>query len=428
MRILIVGASGLVGSAAAGRLAAEGHEIVRAARQVPPAGGEALNWMEIDLARAHSQTWLPHLKGFDAVVNCAGTLQDGPSDSTAGVHSEGVSSLIAACEKAGVRKFVQLSAIGVDRETPTRFSQTKLAGDTALTQSSLAWVILRPSVIIGPAAYGGSALIRGLSSLPILPVMPDTAPIQAVHLDDVLDAISFFLKSGSPERRIVELVGPRRYPFEELVALFRRWMGWPQARQFACPPLLAALAYRAGDAVSLLGWRPPIRTTAGREMVRGATGDPSNFKELLGQEPRHLEAELSATPAGVQERWFARLYLLKPLVFAILVWFWIMTGIISLGPGWQRGVELVMAGGASEAMAHFAVVSGGLADIVIGILIAFRRTARPGLYAALAISVAYAIIGTLLVPWMWFDPLGPMLKIGPIMVFNLVALAILPDR
>jgi hypothetical protein len=50
------------------------------------------------------------------------------------------------------------------------------------------------------------------------------------------------------------------------------------------------------------------------------------------------------------------------------------------------------------------------------------------LYAALTISITYAIIGTWLVPRLWIDPLGPMLKIWPIMVFNLVALAIHEDR
>ena len=64
----------------------------------------------------------------------------------------------------------------------------------------------------------------------------------------------------------------------------------------------------------------------------------------------------------------------------------------------------------------------------IGLLLAFRRSARLGLYAAFSISVAYAIIGTILVPRLWVDPLGPMLKIAPVMVFNLVALAILEDR
>jgi uncharacterized protein YbjT (DUF2867 family) len=276
MRILIVGASGLVGSAAAHRLGAEGHEVIGAARHLAE-GEPKANWVKIDLARTDHNSWLPHLARVDAVLNCAGTLQDSPTDSTSGVHVEGVSALISACGRAGVRKFVHLSAIGVDRETPTRFSQTKLAGDSALMGSNLDWVILRPSVIIGPSAFGGSALIRGLSSLPVLPVMPATAPVQAVHLSDVLDAISFFLKPGAPAKRVVELVGPEQYSFEGLVALFRQWMGWPRARLIACPRPLAALAYRAGDAVSLLGWSSPVRTTGAREMVRGAVGDASAF-------------------------------------------------------------------------------------------------------------------------------------------------------
>jgi hypothetical protein len=121
-------------------------------------------------------------------------------------------------------------------------------------------------------------------------------------------------------------------------------------------------------------------------------------------------------------------YLLKPTVFATLAMFWVATGVISLGPGWQRGMELVMEGRTGETLARLAVLSGGLADIVIGLLIAVRRTARLGLYAAFLISIAYAVIGAILVPWMWLDPLGPMLKIGPIIVLNLVALAILEDR
>jgi DoxX-like family len=84
-------------------------------------------------------------------------------------------------------------------------------------------------------------------------------------------------------------------------------------------------------------------------------------------------------------------------------------------------------GGAGE-LAGPSVVAGALADIAIGIGIAWRQTARYALYAALAISLFYAAAGTILVPRLWADPLGPMLKIWPIMVLNVVALAILEDR
>jgi uncharacterized protein YbjT (DUF2867 family) len=429
MKVLILGATGLIGSAVSARLSAEGHDVIAAARHPNAADLQGVHWMHLDLGRtAHPHDWATILAGIDAVVNCAGVLQDGPDDSVRGVHSTGPAALFHACEHHGVRRVIHFSAAGVDRETPTEFSRTKLAGDEALMARDLDWIILRPSVVVGRTAYGGSALLRGLASLPIMPVMAATAPIQIVHLDDVVEAVVFFLRPEAPSRHTVELVGLHPYDFGDIVRLYRRWMRWPPARSVHIPTWLASLIYRLGDAVARLGWKPPVRTTAQREMVRGATGDASQLTRLSGIKPRSVDDELKGEPASVQERWFAQLYVLKPLIFVIFPLFWITTGIVSLGPGRERGVQLVMEGGASEAIALLATLAGGTADIVIGLLIAFRRTARLGLYAAFCISIAYAIIGTILVPWLWIDPLGPMLKIGPVMVFNLVALAILDDR
>jgi hypothetical protein len=66
--------------------------------------------------------------------------------------------------------------------------------------------------------------------------------------------------------------------------------------------------------------------------------------------------------------------------------------------------------------------------MLIGAAIAFRSTARAGLYAALAITVIYLIAGTALLPQLWLDPLGRFLKALPIMVLHLFAIAILEDR
>jgi hypothetical protein len=74
------------------------------------------------------------------------------------------------------------------------------------------------------------------------------------------------------------------------------------------------------------------------------------------------------------------------------------------------------------------VAAGALADICIGIGIACRRTARAALWAGIALSVAYAVLGTLLLPRLWIEPLGPMLKIWPILALHLGALATLEDR
>lgn len=297
-----------------------------------------------------------------------------------------------------------------------------------MVERNLDWVILRPSVVIGRGAYGGSALLRGLAALPVLPVMPNTAPLQFVHMDDIVDTVAFFVFPSAPAKMIIELAGPRRWRFSEAVQLFRRWMRWPHAPEFNAPAWLAALVYWLGDLAGLLGWRPPVRSTAKLEMARGAVGDPSDWQATVGIKPRDLEEALRREPASVQERWFARLYLLKPLVFGVFGLFWLATGLISLGPGWDYGMGLLEEGGASKPVAVAAIVSGALADIAIGSAILHRRTSRFGLYAALMITIAYAVIGTLLVPRLWSDPLGPMLKIWPILVFNLMALAIREDR
>jgi uncharacterized protein YbjT (DUF2867 family) len=428
MRVLIVGAGGLIGSAVAARLVAQGDTVIAVTRGTTNPGLIDAVPVQLDVARAVDPgDWLPHLAGVDAVVNCAGLLQDSPGNSTAGVHRDGVAALFRACELAGVRRVVQLSAVGVDRATPTDFSRTKLAGDAALMGRDLDWVILRPSVVIGRAAYGASALIRGLAALPVLPVMPDTGPLQVVHLDDVVSAIVFFLQPEAPARRSVELVGPKRWSFAELVALLRRWLRWPAASVIRLPAWAAAVLYRLGDLVALLGWRPPVRTTARHEIARGAVGDPQAAAEF-GLATRDVAAALGSEPASVQERWFARLYLLKPVVFVVFAAFWLATGLISLGPGWEHGVGLMREGGVLPPLADATVVAGALADVAIGCAIAYRPTARWGLYAALAISFTYAVIGTILVPRLWIDPLGPMLKIWPVIALNLVALAILDDR
>jgi len=343
------------------------------------------------------------------------------------VHVDGVAALFAACEQAGVRRIVQVSAIGVDRHTATAFSQTKLAGDTALMQRDLDWVILRPSVVLGPAAYGGSALFRGLAALPVLPVIPYAGALQVVQLEDVVATVVFFLMPGAPSRVALDLAGPERLSLADVVRHYRDWLGWPEPRLARLPGPLAAFLFRLGDVVGWLGWRPPLRSTARLEIRHGAVGDPRPWTELTGIVPRSLSAALASRPASVQERWFAGLYLLKPVVFTVVSLFWIGTGAISLGPGFAAGLEYMLQTGAGAASGPM-VIACAVADIWIGIGIAWRRTTRAGLWAAIAVSLFYLLAASATVPHLWVDPLGPLFKVFPILALHFVALVILEER
>jgi uncharacterized protein YbjT (DUF2867 family) len=423
MRILVTGATGLIGQSIRARLAAEGHDVVPVSRRPIASGGIVL-----DMTSAISPgAWLPHLKSVDAVVNCAGVLQDSQREDTAKVHHLAADGLFRACEQAGVRRVIHFSAIGVDRAQPSAFSASKLAGDRALMASGLDWVILRPSVVLGRPVFGASALIRGLAALPWLPSMPGTAKLQVVRLEDVVKTVVFFLAPSAPSRIAMELAGPEAMTMDETVAHYRRWLGWRPARRVVMPRWLAGLLYRLGDAAAALGWRPPLRSNAAREMTRGAIGDPRPWTELTGIIPSSLQQALVAEPASVQEKWFAGLYALKPVIFVVLAAFWMATAVISVTIGYELGVELLVVAGVG-ALSGPLVVAGALADLVIGLLIAWRRTTRWGLWGALALSGFYIVAGSILRPDLWAEPLGPFLKIFPILVLHLVALAVLEER
>lgn len=430
VRVLLTGATGFIGSAVRARLLAEGHEVVAAARRKGPVVAEpGVRWIAVDMARATTpEAWEPHLAGVDAAVNCAGVLQDGGGDATTAAHLAGPAALFAALERAGVRRVVQVSALGVDRAAVTAFSASKAAGDAALMARDLDWVVLRPSVVLGRAAYGGSALLRGLAALPVVPRLAGAGPLQVVQLEDLVATILFFLRPGAPARLALEICGPEPLPLEAILAAYRRWLGLGEAPTVTVPAWAEKALSLAGDALGLMGWRPPLRTTARRELGRGSIGDPRPWTEVTGIAPTSLARALAATPASVQDRWFARLYLVKPLIVAVLSLFWLLTGLVALGPGWHAGLALLAGAGVPASALPLLVAAGACADILIGLGIALRATCKAALRAGLVLSAGYLAAGTVLAPALWAEPLGPFLKVLPVMALILAALAIADDR
>lgn len=428
-KILVLGAAGFIGSSLVARLASGGYEVRavtrsldRHARKLP---AEVL---VLPLEQAiEPAAWERALIGIDAVVNCAGLLQSGPQGSIHTVHAAAPRALFQACEKAGIKRVIQLSAIGIEESSASDFSTSKRAADEALRSTSLDWVILRPSIVLGEAAFGGSALFRALAVLPFLPRLPWAGAFQPVQLTDLLATIEFFLRPAAPARVTLDVAGRDRLSVSELAALYRRWFGLKPAPSLQIPYRLLSFAAYAGDAFAALGWASPLRSNSMAELRRGAVGDPSEWISLTGIEPETAGAALARRPPSLQERWFSRLFFLKPLAIVVFALFWIATGVISLGPGWERGVSL-LDDSFLEPVAVPSVIAGALIDILLGVMIVWRRTTRIGLYGALAVSIFYAVMGTLVQPILWTDPLGPMLKIWPIMVLNLMVIAILDER
>jgi uncharacterized membrane protein len=132
------------------------------------------------------------------------------------------------------------------------------------------------------------------------------------------------------------------------------------------------------DALSWLGWRSPMRTTAITQLADGINGDPAGWIAATGITPKSLDELLALHPATVQDRWFARLYILKPLAIAVLAAFWITSGLIALGPSRAGAMLIPRLAGASLGVAKGAVLVGAVLDIVLGLAVLVRRHRHAG--------------------------------------------------
>jgi nucleoside-diphosphate-sugar epimerase len=430
MRVLVLGGHGLIGTPLVVRLLASGHSVVgigrnirAAARRLPEA-----TWIAQDIAQlSMPEQWRPLLAGMEAVVNAAGVLQDSPRDDVTALQSVAMQAMFAACAATGVRRVVQISAATASREAPTAFLRSKAEADEALAALDLDWVILRPGVVFGPQAYGGTALLRGLAGFPMfIPLLSGTQPIRTVHVDDVVDAVMRSLEGSVPSCCIYDLVEPQPHTLGAIVLAIREWLGFAPARVVPMPRWLAAAAFTVGDWLGHLGWNPPMRTTALRQMDIGIHADPAAWTAVAGP-LGGLRETLRRIPSTVQERWYARLWLLKPVGIGMLSLFWIATGIFSL-VSWNESVSLLTDRGVSYGMAALAVIAGAGADLMLGAAILVRRWFKPVLLGMVAVSIAYLIIGTLVATDLWVDPLGPFFKVLLCLVIIAYVAAIAEER
>ncbi len=376
-----------------------------------------------------SAAWRPLLSEIDAVVNCVGVLQDGAHDDTRNIHVTATCALFDACVAAGIRCVVHISAMGAEMAGPTSFSRTKAEAEVHLAALDLDWVILRPALVLAPAAYGGTAMLRGLAGVPLItPIMGPESRVQVVSADDVAATVAFALEEGAPGNVRWELAHPQSYSLADTVAAIRQWLGWRPQPLVALPLWLQRPVALIADALGWLGWRSPARSTALAQLAAGVTGDPAPWMAATGIKPQSLADILAAHPANVQERWFARLYLLKPLAIAMLALFWFATGVIALGPGRAPSMAHLHAAGIMAPLDEIILVGGALFDIVLGLLLLWRPATRTVLIIMLAVTPFYVLTGTLLEPGLWVDPLGPLTKIGPLLVATLFTLAILDER
>ncbi|MEX0302724.1 MAG: SDR family oxidoreductase [Leisingera sp.] len=429
-RVLVLGGYGFIGAEVVRALRAEGSHVTAMGRN-PQQAGQVLpggHFVQADLRQLQrAADWAPLLAGADAVVNCAGVLQDMTPGELEAVHHTAIAALSEACAKKGVR-VVQVSAAGAGDGAATEFMRSKGRGDAALLASGAQAHILRPGLVIGQGAFGGTRLLRMLAAVPLLqPVALADAQVQCSGMEDLAAAVAAAVRQKLPPGTY-DLVEDQPKPLEEVLTATRGWLGFTPARAVLRFPdwLLPAVAACA-DGLGRLGWRSPLRSTAIAEIRAGVRGDPEPYRQAAGQGLASLPEILRQLPSGRAERLDARMALLMPVAVAVLSLFWLASGFIGL---WQldAAADVLRAKGWKSFLSEASVVFWSLADIALGLAVLWRPWAARACLGMAAVSLIYLMSASVVAPEMWADPLGPLVKVLPGILLALITHQLLEER
>ena len=287
MHILLTGSTGFIGQTLRQALEHAGHQVHGGVspHRAPAAPGQ----VPMDFAHDTSpEVWLPRLQGIDAVVNAVGVLRDSRARPIDAVHQHTPCALFEACAQVGVRRVVQISALGIDGSA-TRYARTKLAAEACLRSLADAGrldpVILRPSVVFGKGG-DSSALFMNLARLPVavFPAPMLTARIQPVSVHDLAAAVVALLGPARGQTGTVACTGPEPLRMADFVASLRQQQGLGPARVLRLPLPLTQLSARLGD---LLPASVPWCSESLALLDSNNVDDTTAFEQLLGRPGVH---------------------------------------------------------------------------------------------------------------------------------------------
>jgi uncharacterized protein YbjT (DUF2867 family) len=206
MKIVVVGGTGLIGSKTVVILRQSGHEVIAASPQsgINTVTGEGLNealagaQVVIDLANSPSFEDKAVLEFFE----------------TSGRN------LLAAELASGVRHHVALSIVGIDRSDNGYF-RAKVAQEKLIKSSGIPYTIIRSTQFL--EFLGGIAA----SSTDGNVVRISPGLFQPIAADDVA-AVVADVALATPQNGILEIAGPERSPFNEIVARYLKAIGDPR--------------------------------------------------------------------------------------------------------------------------------------------------------------------------------------------------------
>jgi NADH dehydrogenase len=184
------------------------------------------------------------VQGATAVINLVGLLKG----KFQAVHVDGAANVAKAAAAAGVKRLVQISAIGADPAAESAYARTKGEGEQAVRAAFPGVVIIRPSILFGPEDAFVNKFAGLIAKAPALPVIRPNTRFQPAWVVDVARAVAKAALSPALAGKTFELGGPQILSMLEL----HRWI----AEAIAHKPAFVSVPDPVAAAMARFGFLP----------------------------------------------------------------------------------------------------------------------------------------------------------------------------
>lgn len=285
MKIFIAGGTGFVGSYLRRELRQRGHHLRLLVHRRGPDSDDGVEQIEGDVTR--QETFEGGAEGCDAVINLVGIIRELPARGVTfeRLHVQATANMLAAAKRAGVTRYLQMSALGTRPDAVSQYHKTKFRAEEMVRASLLSWTILRPSLIFGPGDSFVNLLAGQLRRAPVMPVIGSGHyRLQPIHADDVARCFALSLEMPSTICQHFELCGNDRLSYLDLLDTIARAMGGPQPLKPHAPLGLMKLI------IPVMQKLPPFPITMDQlQMLIEENICDGSWKQTFRFEPRSFE-------------------------------------------------------------------------------------------------------------------------------------------
>ena len=172
----------------------------------------------ISLSRNHfKKNQFPSLKNTSNFVHLAGIGSESIEQKFEKINVETTKTVIQLCKKNNIKKIIYFSGLGVSKNSQSSYFISKFNAEQLIKKSGLQYTIFRPSYILGDDDYLTRNISKQIKKKRIIIPGSGKFLLQPISVDNVCSCIGTALNSKNFSNRIIDLVGPKKILFQNLI-------------------------------------------------------------------------------------------------------------------------------------------------------------------------------------------------------------------